>query len=160
MNRMQRSGWAIGATVGLVLPLASLAGAQEMFIYPQKGQTAEQQASDKGQCQQWATSQTGFDPLAPPPSVSSAPPPQGGAVRGAARGAAAGAAVGAIAGDAGKGAAAGAAVGGIGGGVRKRDAEAQVAQQNQQQAASVDAKRAEFQRAVGACLEGRGYTVK
>jgi Glycine-zipper domain len=154
----RRVGFA--ALAGLALALATAAGAQEMFIYPEKGQSAEQQASDKGQCQQWATDQTGFDPLAGPSSVSAAPPTQGGAVRGAARGAAVGAAVGAIAGDAGKGAAAGAAAGGIGGGLRRRDAERQVDQQNQQQTDAADAKRAEFQRAMGACLEGRGYTVK
>ncbi|MGB6606031.1 MAG: DUF6515 family protein [Steroidobacteraceae bacterium] len=34
----------------------------QMYVYPQNGQSAEQQASDKYQCHKWASSQTGFDP--------------------------------------------------------------------------------------------------
>lgn len=34
----------------------------QMYIYPQNGQSAEQQASDKYECHKWASSQTGFDP--------------------------------------------------------------------------------------------------
>ncbi|HUN72991.1 MAG TPA: hypothetical protein VMU40_00625 [Steroidobacteraceae bacterium] len=34
----------------------------ELFAYPDKGQTAQQQAADKSQCSQWATAQTGFTP--------------------------------------------------------------------------------------------------
>jgi hypothetical protein len=34
----------------------------QMFIYPQNGQSTEQQASDKYECHKWASSQTGFDP--------------------------------------------------------------------------------------------------
>jgi Family of unknown function (DUF6515) len=34
----------------------------QMFIYPQNGQSAEQQASDRYECHKWASSQTGFDP--------------------------------------------------------------------------------------------------
>jgi hypothetical protein len=32
-----------------------------LFAYPTNGQAAEQQATDRGECQRWATSQTGID---------------------------------------------------------------------------------------------------
>ena len=34
----------------------------DLFIYPQNGQSSEQQANDKYECHQWAVGQTGFDP--------------------------------------------------------------------------------------------------
>jgi len=34
----------------------------QLFVYPQNGQSAEQQATDKYECHKWASSQTGFDP--------------------------------------------------------------------------------------------------
>jgi hypothetical protein len=34
----------------------------DLYIYPQSGQSAEQQATDKYECHKWASSQTGFDP--------------------------------------------------------------------------------------------------
>lgn len=34
----------------------------DLYIYPQNGQSAEQQATDKYECHKWASSQTGFDP--------------------------------------------------------------------------------------------------
>jgi hypothetical protein len=36
--------------------------ADELFIYPKQGQSAEQQAEDRYQCHRWAVEQTGFDP--------------------------------------------------------------------------------------------------
>jgi hypothetical protein len=33
-----------------------------LFIYPQQGQSAEQQASDQYECHKWSSGQTGFDP--------------------------------------------------------------------------------------------------
>jgi hypothetical protein len=35
---------------------------EDLFIYPQSGQSPEQQADDRYQCHAWATQQTGFDP--------------------------------------------------------------------------------------------------
>jgi hypothetical protein len=158
---------------------ASTVAAQSLIIYPAKGQSAEQQKKDEGECQIWAKGNTGIDPLAlagqasqPPPVAAQAPPPPGGQrVRGAARGAAGGAVIGAIAGDAGKGAAIGAAAGTVAGGARKRQAEQQTAAANQQaqaqanqqaqaQSANTQAQLATFNKAYAACLEGRGYTVK
>lgn len=134
--------------VSSLLMVGAARAAQQLFVYPQKGQSKEQQQKDESECGTWAKQQSGVDPSATP---AAQPGAHGrGAVRGAAKGAALGAAVGAIAGDAGKGAGAGAVVGGVGG--RRRSKAAQ--QEAQAGAASA------YQRAFGACMEGRGYTVK
>ena len=85
---------------------------------------------------------------------------QGGRVRGAAGGAAGGAVIGAVAGDAGKGAAVGAVTGTVVGGSRQRRANR--ASGEQQQASQQQSSQAmvTFNRAVGACMTGRGYTVQ
>ena len=141
--------------------------AQDPFIYPDKGQSAEQQEKDKFDCYTWAKGQTGFDPMQVP--TATVPPPgqeaqQGGVVRGAGRGAVTGLAVGAIAGDAGKGAAIGAASGALIGGMRRRDQQRNQQQAEQQWAEQEGAnyanQRNNYNRAYSACLEGRGYTVK
>ncbi len=152
-------------SLGIVLPVIS--GAQELVIYPAKGQSTQQLEKDKAECYNWAKSQSGFDPMQPP--TPSTPPPQqteprSNAVRGAVRGALLGTAVGAIAGDVGKGAAIGAASGGLLGGMKKRDQEAQQkAAQDQwarQEASQYQQKRSSYLKAFSACMEGRGYTVK
>jgi OmpA family protein len=118
------------------------------YVYPQKGQSPDQQKRDSYECYDWAKKQSGVDPGQPPP----AQPGQhaGGTVRGAGRGAAGGAAIGAIAGDAGKGAAAGAVVGGVRGRRQSKAAS------QQQQAATQDS----YNRAFAACMDGRGYSVR
>ena len=141
--------------------------AQEPFIYPEEGQSADQQEKDKLECYTWAKGQTGFDPMQMP-TATTAPPQQGtqqsSAVRGAAGGALVGVTAGAIAGDAGKGAAIGAASGALIGGMRRRDQQRQQQQAEQQWAEQETAnyanQRNNYNRAYGACLEGRGYTVK
>ena len=144
------------------------ARAQEFFIYANEGQSEAKQEQDKFECYGWAKSNTGFDPMAPP--VATAPPPKkqqakGGAGRGALRGLALGTAVGAIRGSGGKQArATGAAVGGLVGGMRrsdqKRQEEADLKAWEQDQVASYQRNRNNYNRAYGACLEGRGYTVR
>ncbi|MGH7409502.1 MAG: glycine zipper family protein [Candidatus Methylomirabilis sp.] len=150
------------ATFGLSPALGS-----DVIIYPAKGQSPEQQNRDRYECHSWAVQQTGFDPTKPQTAQPAPPPqqaPQGGVVKGAGRGAAVGAVGGAIAGDAGKGAAVGAATGGMIGGMRRRDQQAQEAQGQQQyaqqQQAALSQGQTAYNRALGACLEGRGYTVK
>ncbi|GAB7525807.1 YMGG-like glycine zipper-containing protein [Paraburkholderia sp. 2C] len=147
----------------VAIAVALPATAQQPIIYPAKGQSAQKQASDMGQCQAWAKQNTGVDPAAIAQHAANQPPPQqptGGRVRGAAGGAAVGAAVGAIAGDAGKGAAIGAAGGAVGGGIRQRH-QAQ-SQQQQQQATQQQASQAlaTYNRALSACMSGRGYTIQ
>ena len=139
----------------------------DVFIYPEKGQSQEQMEKDKFECYSWAKGQTGFDPMEVP--TATAPPPeqqaqQGGVGRGAVRGAAVGVTAGAIAGDAGKGAAIGAASGALVGGMRRRDQQRSQQQAEQQwaqeQSAQYQQRRSSYDRAYGACLEGRGYSVK
>ena len=101
--------------------------ASDFFIYPNKGQSAQQQSQDRYECHVWAANQSGFDPTAyystsPGPvyvaSASGGPYPHRhdlDPITGAAGGAALGALGGAIGGDAGKGAAIGAGVGALAG---------------------------------------------
>ncbi len=161
--------WIVFCLMGL--SLLSLPGgnasAQQMYVYPRYGQPPEQQNRDRGECHVWAVQQSGFDPANPqvaaPPPPSYSEPARGGLFRGAARGAALGAVGGAIAGDAGKGAAIGAATGGLIGGMRRRDQVArqqhQQQQYQQQQQAALQQGHGAYNRAFGACMQGRGYTV-
>ena len=50
-----------------------------LFVYPQSGQSPEQQAADRYECHSWAASQTGFDPTQSAPPL---PPEQLAARRG------------------------------------------------------------------------------
>ncbi|GAN32701.1 MAG: hypothetical protein UZ01_01545 [Candidatus Brocadia sinica] len=136
--------------------------AQNLIIYPAKGQSQEQMEKDKFECYSWAKQQTGFDPMVV--STQQTPASQGstggGAVKGAAKGALVGAGIGAIAGDAGKGAAIGAASGGAFGGLRSRSQRKQAEQVQRQQVSQTNQRISEYNRAYSACLEAKGYTVK
>lgn len=137
------------AVIGIALAFAPGAYAQQV-VYPAKGQSPSKQKSDEAACYTWAVDQTGFDPAKP-----AAPPPQATGPTGArVRGAAAGATVAAVTGNDRSDAAAAGAVGAASAqrGQKRQQARAQQQQTGQQQAA--------FQKARGACLEGRGYTVK
>ncbi len=134
-----------------------------MIIYPAKGQSEQTMDKDKYECYAWAKKETGFDPMKAGSTTQTPPPgqgPGGERVQGAARGAAVGAVAGAIAGDAGKGAGAGAAGGAMIGGAKKRNAQRQAAQAQQQKSAAVASQQSTYNRAFGACMEGRGYTIK
>ena len=153
--------------------------AQQIFIYPAQGQTPEKQGRDRYECHSWAVQQTGFDPSNPNRAVATQltqpPPPaaeprRGGLLRGGARGAALGAVGGAIAGDAGKGAAIGAATGALFGVMRRRSQlrrqqysqrqyQAQAAQRQAQQGRAAAQQRNNYNRAIAACLQARGYSV-
>ena len=78
-------------------PASAAPSGDDLYIYPQSGQPADQQANDKYECHKWASTQTGFDPTQPAGGV----PPEQAAL-----------------------------------------------------------KRADYQRAMRACLEGRGYSVR
>ena len=140
-----------------LLLAASQAGAQ-MVVYPAKGQSAEQQKKDEGECHAWAVEQSGYDPATPPPaSPANAPKPvTGSGAR--VRGAVGGAIIGEIAdGDTGDAALAGAVLGGM------RERRRQRMEQQERQNAAIQKQEAGFSRynnAKAACLEGRGYSVK
>jgi hypothetical protein len=168
------------------VPSFSAANKVGLYVYPQKGQSHDQQLIDESNCSNSAQQQTGVSPDTPapqPPSSSevqaaqnqaaeSAPQQRGGRARGAARGAVGGAVIGGIAGDAGTGAAVGATVGTVHGGRQQRKANAaskeqasaqagsQVQQQYQSQKAAYDQKMSTFKRALSACLDAKGYSVK
>jgi outer membrane protein with glycine zipper len=145
--------------VGMAFVASQAVAGVDIFVYPGKGQTKEQQEQDEFACYKWAKEQTGFDPTQPVQQAAAPPPPGREVGRGAARGAAVGAIGGAIGGDAGKGAAIGAGVGAAAGVARRRNAEReqQAAQQQatQQHQASING----YKRAFSACMTGRGYTV-
>jgi hypothetical protein len=144
----------------------------QVYAYPQQGQTPEQTDRDRYDCHEWAVKQTQFDPSAPgvPPHdkvlVASGPPPGTNTAIGAVAGAILGAV---IAGprDSGFGAVAGGITGaaiGSAGDAANADAQHQQYQairaQDARQAAALDQKAANYRRAISACLEGRGYSVK
>lgn len=153
--------------LGLLLVLVCPAFAQQQFVYPQKGQSAEQQKKDEYDCHSWAVKQTGFDPTqaAQAPQQQAAQEPagaqRGSGARGAARGAVAGAAIGSLDGEAGKGAGVGAAAGAVAArGQSRRQAQQQQAQAQQQASSQQSAQQQNYLKARGACLEGKGYSVK
>ncbi len=153
MRAMFRATLATLLVVG-ELALAGTAGAQ--YAYPAKGQSQAQQQKDEASCSQWATQQSGFDPMNPPvPAQAQAAPVTGSSAR--AKGALVGAGIGAVSGgDAGDAALAGA----VAGGVMRRGKNRRAARaQNEANAAAVAGTQAAFDQARAACLTGRGYTL-
>jgi hypothetical protein len=129
----------------------------ELMIYPKQGQSPDQQSRDRYECHTWAVQQSGYDP-SNPQAAATGNNRSGMAketLRGGARGAAAGAAIGAIAGDAGKGAAIGATAGGLSRRFKEKDR-----QNDQSSAGTTNPGQQSYQRAMAACLDGRGYSVK
>jgi hypothetical protein len=144
----------------------------EVYAYPLQNQTPEQQDRDRFDCHDWAVKQTGFDPSAPgvPPHdqvrVVSGPPPGTNTAIGAVAGALLGAV---IAGprNAGFGAVAGgitgAAVGSTGDAANAQAQQAQINAARAQDAramAAMEQNASAYRRAISACLDARGYSVK
>ena len=168
---MKMIKWAFAVLVFAVF-LVSHVQAQELIVYPAKGQSNEQMEKDKFECYSWAKGQTGFDPMQMPTASSPAPSKgdksvAGGVVGGGVLGGVGGAVIGGIAGGS-KGARKGAAIGGLSGGAiggmrsssQNRQAEQQRKQWEQQQTNQYMQQRNSYNRANAACLEGKGYTVK
>lgn len=150
-----------------------------VYFYPSGGRNvpAPQQDRDKFECNDWAVKQTGFDPSLPhvPPHrqmriVAGGPPPGSAVGAGAVTGAVVGAAI-ANPWESGRGAllgaVAGAAIGGIAEAERAASLDRMQAQANQananaigSQAAAIEMQASHYRRALGACLEARGYTVR
>lgn len=149
-------------SVAMLAALASAPAVAQQVIFPAKGQSAAQQQKDETYCYAWAKKQTGYDPAQATQYAAAPPPPkhEGERVRGAARGAAGGAIIGAIAGGAGAGAAIGAVAGTMAGGARQRRKQDNYEQATSQQQHAADQQKQQYQRAYGACFEGKGYTVK
>ena len=136
-----------------------------VYFYPTKGQSTEQQDRDRYECYNWAVKQTGFDPgrsLPPQERVTVVPSrAPGEATVGAAI---AGAVIGAIVSgprNAGSGAIVGAAAGGLLGAAAESSQQQQVEQFQTRRGDQRQRREAgEYRRAMSACLEGRGYSVK
>ena len=144
----------------------------QVFMYPRQGQSPMQQDRDRYECHIWAMEKTGFDPSLPPLPVRrhvrvEPVPPVGydtfslgftGALLGAilggyhhsGEGALIGGAIGAMTGVVSDSARAQAA----------RRIEADRERQYQEQDDRMDGRASAYRRAMGACLEGRGYSVK
>ena len=148
------------------------ARAAQVYVYPAKGQSAEQADRDRYECYAWATEQSGFDPsqpsLAPHQRVDIVVSPAAGADTVA--GAIAGAVIGAVVASP-QHEASGAAVGAVVGGMLGSASDAARAQEAQRIREDLDRYEADrlarieqqslgYRRALTACLEGRGYTVK
>ncbi len=155
----------------------TLASTLEVYVFPTKGQAADQQSQDEAACYSWATENTGSDPFElqkqgeqqqqqTEQAVQQAQgAAQGAGARGALRGAAAGAIIGEIADDdAGKGAAYGAAIGAVSSRRRGHRASAEAQQQAQQQGAeqqhATQDQIENFKKAFSVCLEAKDYMVK
>jgi hypothetical protein len=139
-----------------------------VYAYPQHGQSPQQLDRDQYECYVWAKGQTGFDPSAanvPAQArvrVVSGPPPGTGTAVGAVSGAVIGAAI-SNPWQRGFGALAGALIGGaIGSSVDASNAQQQhtAVVYDQAQMREIQRQAADYRRALGACLEGRGYSVK
>ena len=142
-----------------------------IYFYPTRGQSQEQQDRDRYECYRWAVKQTGFDPgqaqLAPHQRVQVTPAaPPGSDV---AAGAMTGAVIGSMASrhDSGFGLVFGALYGAMVGAAVEQDRERQAAAIQQhydakdaQKYARLEKQSRDYQRAMTACLEGRGYTVR
>ena len=150
--------------------LASPVSGQNPIVYPAEGQSQDQMEKDKFECYTWARDQTGFDPMKTP-TTTSGPPAKEEKVWGAGKTAVAGGAGGAIVGGAAagkkglvRGGLVGAAGGALIGGVRssnQRQREDQKRKDWERRESNNYARaRNEYNRAFGACMEGRGYSVK
>jgi hypothetical protein len=172
--------------LALATLLATSAAAEEarvhgrLFVYPTKGQTQAQLEQDRYECHVWARQQSGFDPSNAPaaPTATTATrvpvadnPAAGAAAKGTLAGAVVGGVLGAQGHDALGGAVLGAAVGGLAGGTIETDGQRKIEREARDAArqlgtarvAADDAaaqRRGDYRRALGACLEARGYTAR
>jgi len=149
-------------TVIACLTGAGIAAAAEPVVYPAKGQSAEQQERDQYECHEWATKETGVDPVALAEQQLAAPTPgeQHGSAGAMAGGAGLGAAGGAIEGDAAGGAARGMGIGRMLSIIRAKRQLREQQSTTTQDGAAVHAQLDRYDRAYSVCLESRGYTVK
>jgi hypothetical protein len=144
----------------------------QVYVYATNGQSDAQLDRDRYECHVWAVKQSHFDPSEPHVAprgrvqVVAMPPSGTSTVAGAATGAVIGAAV-SNPWHAGEGAAIGAVAGAILGAAAdsQREERAQQVQDRYDQrdaaaAARLDQQSNDYRRAIGACLEGRGHTVK
>ncbi|MCU0975503.1 MAG: glycine zipper 2TM domain-containing protein [Steroidobacteraceae bacterium] len=142
----------------------------QVYVYPAGGQDERQLDRDRYECHRWAVRQSSFDPSLPglPPQqrvqvVQAGPPPGAQVAAGAVTGAVIGAAVsnpweqgeGALI-----GAAAGAVIGAVAESSQTRQVQAVQGQYDQAAVSEQEQRAGQYRRAISACLEGRGYSVR
>lgn len=139
-----------------------------VYAYPTQNQSRQQQQRDHYECSLWAVHQTGFDPSAPGVPVYDrvtvqGPPPGTDTAIGALAGAVLGAAIsdpwdrgaGAV-----FGALTGAMIGSASDAANAQASQQAMSDQTYQQQQELASKAGEYRRAITACLQGRGYSVK
>jgi hypothetical protein len=150
---------------------AATASDAEIYVYPSNGQSEKQLDRDRYECHNWAAKQSHYDPsephLAPHQRIEVVEmrPPGGATAVGAVTGAVIG---NGIAGrhDSGEGAIAGAIVGAMIGAstdaarAKQPAADQRVSAETQAERARLERQASDYRRAISACLEGRGYTVR
>jgi uncharacterized protein YcfJ len=174
----KHAGLRIGSFAGVLTLVCATALAQDMYVYPAKGQSEQQLSTDRYECHRWAVTETGFDPTdigeSGPPRAVRVPVPDNKAAGATGKGAIAGALAGAVLGhgdDKFKNTAIGAAVGAAVGGAVEANGEMKAQEQARDEAreraddmkrtkGEKAMRRANYRRALTACLEGRGYTVR
>ena len=144
----------------------------QVYVYPTSNQGPDQQGRDRYECYLWSVKQSGFDPsqtsLAPHQRVEVVPMPPAGSDTAA--GAVTGAVLGAVIANphnAAAGAVGGAIIGGALGAAsdsareqRAKQVQQRYDQRTNAQNARIEEQAGNYRRALTACLEGRGYTVK
>jgi hypothetical protein len=140
----------------------------KVYFYPTQGQSDAQQDRDRYDCHVWAVKQTDFDPtqhMTPREAAAVVPARDPAATVGTA--AVVGAVLGAVVagpGHAGKGAVVGAMAGTVAGSAAvasdQANAEAVNARRNARGSGRYQREAADYRRAISACLEGRGYSVR
>jgi len=145
---------------------------RELYVYPAKGQSQEQLDRDRYDCHLWAVRQTGFDPSVAQSSApqrrertrettSRGPETAENVMRGAVAGAIIGSAVSSPR-ERSEGAIVGATAGAVIGAAASQVGTATVttSERERRVATSTDPRASGYTRALSACLEGRGYTVR
>lgn len=155
-------------------PGTAIAADADVYVYPSKGQSDKQLDRDRYECHNWAVAQSHYNPsephLAPHQQIQvvamPAPPPGQQTVAGAVTGAVIGAVIGSPR-STGEGAVAGAIAGAVIGASSESAQRRETEQSRNRVDAGAQAERArlerqasDYRRAISACLEGRGYTVK
>ena len=150
-------------------PAAPPVSLTKVYFYPAQGQTAERQDRDRYDCYVWAVDQTGFDPARHigPRETRATVIPAASPLETVGTAAAVGAVIGAVAsgrGDAAEGALVGAMAGSVVGAAaasaQQQEARAVEARYNSRGYGRHEREAAEYRRAMSACLEGRGYSVR
>jgi hypothetical protein len=153
-----------GAQTSGPKPVKGMASTVGLYVYPDKQQSATQQLTDEQQCYGSAKTQTGYDPNAtttaaktPKSSSSSSSSDDHAAAKGAMRGATISRATG---GDPGEGAARGAILGSIRAKRKAKEQADQASKKPDPAKTPQQQKQDDFKRAMSACLDARGYSVR